>query len=194
MGRRTAGTGPGRRQTKNLRSRSMSLGYFIDHVVIAGFLGLLLVAAISDFREFLIPNRIVGAVLLLYPAHVLASPAPVAWQVALIIGAITFVAGFVLFLFKGMGGGDVKLLTGVALWAGAQHFMAFTVITLIAAMVLATAMAARIAAQGAQTPEGFSYGAFFGALRFSPILTMTVPYGVAIATGGMYVGAQLLVG
>jgi prepilin peptidase CpaA len=171
----------------------MSMSYFIDHVVIAGFMGLLLAAAMSDFRVYLIPNRIVGALLLLYPAHVLASPAPVAWQVALIIGAITFVAGFIIFLFKGMGGGDVKLLTAVALWAGAPHFMAFTVITLIAALVLATAMAARVAAGGARTAEGFSFGTFFGTLRFSPILHMTVPYGVAIATGGMYVGARLLV-
>jgi prepilin peptidase CpaA len=172
----------------------MSVAYFIDHVVIAAFLGLLLVAALSDFRDYLIPNRIVGALLLLYPAHVLASPHPVDWQVALIVGGITFVAGFVLFLFKGMGGGDVKLLTAVALWAGAPHFMAFTVITLIGALVLATALAARLAADGARTAEGFSLGTFFGALRFSPILKMTVPYGVAIATGGMYVGARLLVG
>lgn len=172
----------------------MSLGHFIDHVVIAAFMGLLLVAAISDFREFLIPNRIVGAILLLYPAHVLASPAPTDWQIALIIAGITFVAGFILFLFKGMGGGDVKLLTAVALWAGAPEFMSFTAITLIAALVLAATMAARIAAEGARTPEGFSFGTFFGALRFSPLLNMTVPYGVAIATGGMYAGARLLVG
>jgi len=172
----------------------MSVAYFIDHVVIAAFLGLLLVAAVSDFRDFLIPNRVVGALMLLYPAHVLASPHPVAWQIALITGALTFVAGFVLFLFKGMGGGDVKLLTAVALWAGAPHFMAFTVITLIAALVLATLLAARIAVNGARTPEGFSFGTFVGALRFSPILNMTVPYGVAIAAGGMYVGARLLVG
>lgn len=172
----------------------MSFAHFIDHVVIAAFLGLLLVAAISDFREFLIPNRIVGAILLLYPAHVLASPAAVEWQVALIIAAITFVAGFILFLFKGMGGGDVKLLTAVALWAGASNFMTFTLITLIAAIVLATTMAARIAAQDARTAGGFSLGMFFGSLRFSPILNMTVPYGVAIATGGMYAGARLLVG
>jgi prepilin peptidase CpaA len=172
----------------------MSVANFIDHVVITAFLGLLLVAAVSDFRDFLIPNRIVGALLLLYPAHVLASPLPTEWQVALIIAGITFVAGFVLFLFKGMGGGDVKLLTAVALWAGAPYFMAFTVITLIAALVLATTMAARIAADGARTADGFSFGTFFGALRFSPILNMTVPYGVAIAAGGMYAGARLLVG
>ena len=172
----------------------MSFAYFIDHVVIAAFLGLLLVAAISDFREYLIPNRIVGALLMLYPAHVLASPAPVEWQLSLIIAGVTFVAGFILFLFKGMGGGDVKLLTAVAMWAGAPDFMAFTAITLIAAIVLATTMAARIAAHDARTAEGFSFGTFFGALRFSPILNMTVPYGVAIATGGMYAGARLLVG
>jgi prepilin peptidase CpaA len=174
--------------------QGMSVAHFIDHVVIVAFLGLLLVAAVSDFREYLIPNRIVVALLLLYPAHALASPAPVDWQVALIIGGITFVAGFILFLFKGMGGGDVKLLTAVALWAGAPSFVEFTAITLIAALVLATTMAARIAADGARTTEGFSYGAFFGALRFSPILNMTVPYGVAIATGGMYAGARLFVG
>ena len=43
----------------------MSVANFIDHVVITAFLGLLLVAAVSDFRDFLIPNRIVGALLLL---------------------------------------------------------------------------------------------------------------------------------
>ncbi|MGE5146092.1 MAG: prepilin peptidase [Candidatus Eiseniibacteriota bacterium] len=172
----------------------MSLALFIDHVVIAGFLGLLLVAAISDFRAYLIPNRVVGAILLLYPAHVLASPTPVEWQVGLIIAAITFVAGFVLFLFKGMGGGDVKLLTAASMWAGAADFMAFTIITLIAALVLATTMAARMAAQDARTAGGFSIGSFIGSMRFSPILHMTVPYGVAIATGGMYAGARLFVG
>ena len=83
------------------------------------FFGLVFLAALSDLREFRIPNKISLALLALYPLYVLSSPVPVAWLMALAIGSLVFAAGLTLFFCRLLGGGDVKFLAATSLWAGA---------------------------------------------------------------------------
>lgn len=166
----------------------------VHSLVIAIFAGLMIAAATVDFRHFRIPNPIVLSVAALYPAHVIASPQPVAWLYALGFAAAMFALGAAFFAGKMMGGGDVKLMAAVSLWAAPYHLLAFLFVTLAGAIVLAVMMALRYAAQGAKASGNPSIAGTIANFRHVPIFKMSVPYGVGIAAGGLYVAARLLVG
>lgn len=174
-----------------------------DQLIVLGFVGLLIAAAASDFRRFLIPNWIPVTVAALYPAHVLAAWAAgvpaVAWIASVLIAVTIFVAGILMFAAGMLGGGDVKLMSAVVLWAGPSLVLPFTFVTVLAGLVLALYVAARLClgtaraeASGAGTLGFIAAG--LANVRHAPLLKLTVPYGVAIAAGGMYVGLRLLAG
>jgi prepilin peptidase CpaA len=71
---------------------------------------------ITDITRYIIPNFFVLAVLCLYPVMVYVSPITPDWKFGLLVGMITFVIGYLLFVFKIMGGGDVKLLAVSSLY------------------------------------------------------------------------------
>jgi prepilin peptidase CpaA len=73
-------------------------------------------AMITDVKSYRIPNAVNLAIILLYPAAFLISDAPLNWQNALLGFVIIFAVGFALFALNIMGGGDVKMLSAVALW------------------------------------------------------------------------------
>jgi prepilin peptidase CpaA len=86
----------------------------------------------------------------------------------------------VLFALKRIGGGDVKLMAATALWAGADYGIDFLLLTALAGGVLSVGLLLRL-----------NYGWVIG---WPAVDTRkAVPYGVAIATGGMYVAAKLLI-
>jgi prepilin peptidase CpaA len=81
--------------------------------------GLLAAAVVADLASYRIPNLIPLAIISLFPLFAL-------W-VGLHIGdvlshvaafAVTLAAGFALFAWNKLGGGDVKLLASAALWVG----------------------------------------------------------------------------
>ena len=172
------------------------------HAIVLGLLlGLLACAAIEDVRSRRLPNWATAAVALLYPVHVLASPVSVAWPIALAIGAALFAAGALLFTWRVLGGGDVKLIAALGLWSGPEHLALFALVTALSGGALALAYlwyerrgwallvpltAALAAWRPAGTPAPASgvpreAGAADAAARPS------VPYGVAIAAGGVAV-------
>lgn len=161
---------------------------FINHVTIMIFAGLLGWAAVSDYRTYLIPNSVSLSIAALYPAYVIASPVPIDWPLGLAVGAGVLAVGFVLFALRYAGGGDVKLLAVVALWAGPGHVFPFLVLTTIAGGVLAFATATHL-----------RYLRPFPALALAPDeasatkLQSSVPYGMAIALGGLWLVTQILV-
>ena len=142
------------------------------------FAGLLAWASYEDARGYLIPNRICGAVAALFPIYVLTTGE---WS-ALLSSTLTALAvlatGYILFSRGLLGGGDVKLMTAIALWAGPNLVLPFVLITGVAGGFLSLAMIA---------PRLFARD---GALLAGP----PVPYGVAVAAGGLYVAFQLLAG
>jgi prepilin peptidase CpaA len=165
------------------------------YLCFAGFLTLLGLAAFKDICERRIPNRLTGALAALYPVFVLVSPTPVAWPAALGLAAVVFVIGLGLFARQLIGGGDVKLLSALTLWAGPEHFVWFMLITTLAGgalslfslwygrwggliearlAVLGLAIASGRAPVSAETPAGGSSAR-----------STTLPYGVAIAAGGV---------
>lgn len=173
------------------------------------FVVLLVWAAISDFRRFLIPNQVSLGLLALYPVYLLSAPVPQPWIFALIMAAIFFAVGFGMYLARAMGAGDAKLLPIVVLWVGPAHFTLFLLILLGSAFVLAGVVGWRTAAAKARSereaPEGVPGAGAVAAdsawarllhtagwLRHVPFLKIQVPYGVAIAAGGIGVALNIL--
>lgn len=160
----------------------------VDHIVITVFLGLLALAAYFDVKEYRIPNRVSLFIAALYAVHVLASTPPVDWVGGLIVAAITVAVLSALYAFRAVGGGDVKLMTVTALWAGPAAVVEFLVITTLAGGLLALLMISSARFGLALGPEAA------GERGIKTMLSKeSLPYGVAIAVGGFFVGGTLLI-
>jgi prepilin peptidase CpaA len=164
---------------------------FTSVALAVGFAGLVLWAAFSDFTRLIIPNRICAAIVALYPAHVIAAAAPVDWQAAAWLAGAAFAAGTILFALRLVGGGDVKLLTAVILWAGPALLWPFLVVTVLAGGVLA--LSAAITHRYWRTLAVRVIGRATGVDDAALPEALSVPYGVAIAAGGMLVAVKLTV-
>ena len=153
------------------------------------FFALLGAAAVIDVKVLKIPNEICLALLLLYPVHVLTGGSA-AWLPAAGLALAVFVAGFVPFGLGWMGGGDVKLMTVAALWAGPAVIVDFLLLTAIVGGACAIVMLA---------PSRFALARVFeavGACRLrDAVLGRSIPYAVAIAIGAAgSIGPSLLHG
>ena len=158
-----------------------SVGEF-DTVILAGFGALVIWAGLSDIRDFIIPNRIVGAILVLYPVHASQSLVHVNWGSDLITALVVFFAGAMLFRLQFVGGGDVKLLAAVSLWAGTELVTQMILVTVIAGGVLGM----------------FTLGTNMWVNRGTGLVSIAglrkerLPYGAAIGFGGLFTIYQLL--
>ena len=79
----------------------------------------LLWGAGSDIRRRIVPDTCSVLFLAFWVVGMMVAPA-VTWQgvvFALAVGAAVFLMGFALFVLGGMGGGDVKWLAALSLWA-----------------------------------------------------------------------------
>lgn len=134
---------------------------------------LLVVAAVVDARTFTISNKLTLAVALLAPVYWLAVPVTLWPEVPIqIAGAvIVFLLLAAAFYAGMMGGGDVKLAAALALWFPPGLTIKFLVLMSIAGGVLTLAL---LAWHRAKHREGHP----------------EIPYGVAIAFGGLAILAQ----
>jgi prepilin peptidase CpaA len=154
------------------------MSFPLHFVPLAGFAGLMVVAAVEDIRRLVIPNVIVLGLCVLWPLQ-LASSSTISVSAsigAVLCAAAVFGAGALLFSRGLMGGGDVKLLAAAALWAGPATTPALLVVTAVLGGMLAIAMLSPLAVRVVFAP------AAAGTLK-----GIRVPYGVAIA------GASLIV-
>jgi prepilin peptidase CpaA len=160
---------------------------FAMHLVpLAGFAGLMAVAAFEDLRRLVIPNGLILALCVLWPLHLAIAP-----QLSLAAGglatgcaAAVFLAGALLFSRGLIGGGDVKLLTAATLWAGPAATPALFVWTGLLGGLLSLAFLTPLGAQLAATRPivpGSVTAAASAAHR------VAVPYGVAIAAAAIIV-------
>jgi prepilin peptidase CpaA len=140
-------------------------------------------AIITDFKTLLIPNWISLALIAAFiPFAVLHVPLDailghlLAMGIILILSISFFVAGW-------MGGGDVKLMSAIALWMGPDHVAPFTILMALFGAVLALGL--------------------LGMAKFGPLLgphlldraipkrldelasSRQCPYGVAIGVAGL---------
>lgn len=162
----------------------------INALMLLGFATLLLVAALTDFRSFTIPNRLCLGILILYPAYVMSSPVGVDWRSGLVAGVLVFVVTTGMFAFGWLGGGDAKLITAAAVWAGMDQVALMIFVVLLLGGLYSTLEAIRlgypkliwrrIMKQKTAKTAG-------EAVDVEEMPRDAVPYGVAIAGGGLYV-------
>ena len=117
----------------------------LTYGLLAGLAIAVLYAAFTDVRTRKIRNRLTLTVALFAPAFWWASGVSlwpgVAIQFALAAGMFLF--GALMFRFRQMGGGDVKLLTAIALWLEPDVFLTLILMICIANGVLTVTMIAR---------------------------------------------------
>lgn len=159
----------------------------LDVVAICGFAVLLAVAALTDVTTLRVPNVLCAAIGLLYPLYVLNAASAGDWFWSLALAIIVFAVASVLFSFHMVGGGDVKLLAAIALWAGPDHMLEFLGSVAVAGGVLALILL---------SPLGRLLSAWWAPPNPSDdteaVLASSMPYGVAIAFGGLVLAARLL--
>ena len=145
-------------------------GTFFQYGLLAALAIALLVAAFTDFRTRQISNWLNGAIALGAPLYWWASGLSlwpgVAIQLGVAFAAFVVLAG--LFAIKAMGGGDVKLLTALALWIAPTQFLRLLIIMALVGGVLTLVL-----------------GSWHIMRRRKDRLA--VPYGVAIAIAGLFV-------
>jgi prepilin peptidase CpaA len=140
--------------------------------------------AVNDVRAYEIPNFVCLAVLLSYPVFALVTPTAPRLG-ALATGACILAAGLVLFARGWMGGGDIKLLSAVAVWSGPALLPSFAVVTGVSGAVLAGLMLTPLRRLMPPAPA-----TAVAAVSGGSALTQPMPFGVAIAVGGAWVLAQ----
>lgn len=162
----------------------------VDLILVSGLAALVIGAALSDWSRYVIPNQISLAVLGLFVLHagivLLRGGAPMSLVWALACGAGVFAAGAYLFSQKVLGGGDVKLMSACALWAGPNHIVEFILVTTLYGALLSAAFLLPAFRQKADVADTGFAGAVTAALR------RRLPYGLAIATGAVVVCLRLL--
>lgn len=141
---------------------------------------LLLAAAMCDGSSYVIPNGICLALAALFPVY--AAFAGLPWVGNLAAGATLFAVAVALFAFGWVGGGDAKLLGACGLWIAPIDLPLFLTVMLATGALLATALLIR---RRLAKPAGASGPAAAEA---------RVPYGIAIAAGGLAVLAPDIIG
>src|SRR3546814_7596406 len=82
------------------------------------YVALLLAAAAFDVGRFVIPNWISVALVALFGLALLAHPVSPPWLFHLGATGLVLAVMLVAYRFGVVGGGDLKLMTAVSLWAG----------------------------------------------------------------------------
>lgn len=135
----------------------------------AALAGMMIAAAISDVRSRTIANKLNLAIALLAVPYWFAvglTPWPgMAMQLGFAVATFALFVG--LYMIGGMGGGDVKMIGAVALWAPPMMLLSMLMVMAIGGGLLSLVMLIEQKwRRGAEPPE--------------------VPYGVAIAAAGLW--------
>lgn len=151
----------------------------IQFGLLIALVALLVIAAVGDVRRYLIPNRLCGVVAALalpyWVAVSIGQDMPLLPTLGLQIGVAFLVfAGFaLLFALGAMGGGDVKLIAALALWVPAIRIPEMLFYVALAGGVLAFVLIVIRRVRGSTS--------------------RAVPYGLAIAAGGIGVAVEPIV-
>lgn len=173
-------------------------------LLVVAFAGLLVQAAVQDWRSYTISNRTVMAVVATFalfmtaqgilPEHarLVAAPLEHLWK-AVLLALVVFAVAAGLFAARVMGGGDVKLMAAVTLWAGPQWTAPFLLLTAIAGglVTLVVMLQALVRPGAAEVGAETEAAAGPASPNVNPLRTkmqnVKVPYGLGISAGGLMV-------
>lgn len=153
----------------------------LQGAAVAVFGGAMIFAAVSDLRNFEVPNWVSGVVVVAF--LVVASTSAVPWPALLenfITGLAVLAVGFALFAAGWFGAGDVKLLSAIGLWIGWPLLIPYLIIVVLNGGVLTLMLIAF---------RRFPLYAHFTAIRWIEQLharKKDVPYAVAIALTALF--------
>lgn len=133
-------------------------------------IALFLVAAYGDVRTLRIPNALVAAVAALGLIRLVVTGDLTVALYTISASVMVFIAAFLLFWRGFVGGGDAKLITATALLVGYHNLFSFLVLMSLCGVLVTLA----VLATHRSTPE-----------ESQPKARLAVPYGVAIAGGGI---------
>lgn len=146
----------------------------MGHALSVLAIGLFATAAFGDLARRRIPNvlcLVLAALGLVRIGLAIAAGAGAGAVAAdLAVAALVFAAGALLFQCRMLGGGDVKLLAAGSLWLGAPAVGGFLLTTILAGGLLAAGFVIWTLILGSMTGHS---------------ARPSLPYGVAIATGGI---------
>jgi prepilin peptidase CpaA len=150
----------------------------------------LLVAAVTDLRSRRIGNWLTGAIALGAPLFWWASAMPlwanpwietsIAAQLA--VALVTFAVLAVLFAVRAMGGGDVKLLTALALWIEPTLFLTLILIMALLGGLLTIVFGAWHVMRRRHDKLAIPYGV---AISLAALWTLYVGYAPALTASGL---------
>ncbi|TIX51325.1 A24 family peptidase [Alteraurantiacibacter aquimixticola] len=148
----------------------------IKYGLLAALAIALLTAAFTDLKSRRIANWLNGAIALAAPVFWWASDMALWPDIAIQLGlaVATFFGLSILFALKMMGGGDIKLLTALALWIAPEHFLKLLVMMALLGGVLTLV-----------------FGGWHIMRRQRD--RIAIPYGVAIAAAGLWVIASFYI-
>ncbi|MCW8915943.1 MAG: prepilin peptidase [Magnetovibrio sp.] len=153
---------------------------WINSVFVLVYMALVLYGAWSDARTLRIPNWVSLSLLAAFFPAVLTAQIgleAIAWHLA--AGVVVLIGGIVLFAFGLFGGGDAKLMTGVALWLGWDQMLWLLAVIVLVGGILSILVILLRKGLGiwpqwlVQSAKGL----------FEP--NAAVPYGIAIAAGAL---------
>jgi prepilin peptidase CpaA len=150
------------------------------------FCASLVLAAANDLRHYLIPNRYPAAIGFAYLVYAAGHPVQQG-VIGLAIGAAMLAVGAALFAGRIMGGGDVKLLAATALWAGPDLLPIFLFATALAGAVISVTWLTPLRRLMPAAPVAETVSRVGLRAR----LSQPIPFGVAIAAGGLCLAALL---
>ena len=168
----------------------MSLLGCLQTGCLIAFALLLLMAALQDLRTLHIADAFSLGIVFAFVVWALSGWAQgtlslVSLGLAAACAVGVFAVGALAFALGGLGGGDVKLLAASSLFAGPALMFDFVIVTALAGGLLSIAIlvGAPIGPAVPATPSGET--TVRGRLRSG------LPYGPAIAAGGLWVAASL---
>lgn len=152
----------------------------VSLVFLSAFPAALIIAALNDIYEFKIPNWVSVVLFTAYFAagFGLGAGADVVVEGALLACA-ALVAGFALYALRIVGGGDAKLLAAAAPWIGFSALAPFLVNVALAGAALAVAL---LLFRRMPALPAYAQAPWLMRLHQRP---KDIPYGVAIAAGGL---------
>jgi prepilin peptidase CpaA len=165
----------------NLDVQNILSVYLPSLCIIFAFIASLLICY-QDVTTYRISNRLAIAIGVSAFGVWLPLLPPSAILIQLGVGAVFLLVGFLVFHFKIMGAGDGKLFAAFGFWCQPQNIMMFLLVMALAGFAVSVVYA------------GVRYKKIMALKENSALtdmLTLKIPYGLALSAGGFFLFAKV---
>lgn len=150
------------------------------------FQGAMMLAATCDIFTMTIPNRLTGLLMVAFlPAAVLLGlPLTIiGWHI--VVGAVALAVGFLFFSRGWIGGGDAKFCAATALWLGPSLILEYLLISTVLGGAITLLI---LLVRQYPLPQALNEQGWLSRLHDH---RSGIPYGIALALGGLIVAPKL---